>query len=72
MKYILHGYIDEFLPKNGNRGRIRIDCWEYSFLVAGTNSLIVTSRLVSSCYLTGYDLYNSLTSANRRAQSVGT
>jgi hypothetical protein len=72
MKYILHGYIDEFLPKNGNRDRIRIDCWEYSFLVAGTNSLIVTSRLVSSCYLTGYDLYNSLTSANRRAQSVGT
>jgi hypothetical protein len=46
MKYILHRDIDEFLPKNGNRGRIRIDCWEYSLLVVGTNSLIVTSSLL--------------------------
>ena len=46
MKYILHRDIDEFLPKDGSRGRIRIDCWEYSLLVAGTNSLIVTSSLL--------------------------
>ena len=44
MKYILHRDIDEFLPKDGSRGRI--DCWEYSLLVAGTNSLIVTSSLL--------------------------
>jgi hypothetical protein len=41
MKYILHVDIDEFLPKNGIRGRIRIDYWEYSLLATGTNSLIV-------------------------------
>ena len=47
MKYIPHRDIDEFLPKDGSRGLIRIDCWEYSLLVAGTNSLIVTSSLLA-------------------------